>query len=160
MPNTTYKIPLAVMKDTKSFLLSKGKEDKEAFVLWKGVKQGEGQYYVTGYIIPDQIALKTEFGYSFDIPQASIIKLNQELFNKKEIGLIQVHSHPGINTRHSIRDDKLSILNRLGALSIVLPNFGNVMFNDFSRVTVHVHTSIHNWEIMPLVQVDQVLKVV
>ncbi|MDR3627764.1 MAG: hypothetical protein P4L45_13060 [Ignavibacteriaceae bacterium] len=157
--NIKYSVSREIMRDTKEFLLSQGKKDKEAFVLWKGKRVSENQFDVTGMIIPNQTAVRTQFGYSFDISEQSIIEVLKELRLSNEIGLIQVHSHPGHSTMHSDRDDKLSLLGRKGSLSIVLPYFGNAAFEDFSSAKVHILTGINKWEALTLQQVNDVLSV-
>jgi hypothetical protein len=147
------------MKETKLYLINKGKENKEAFVLWTGIQNPDNSYSVNNLLIPYQIADKNNFGYSFDIPGKSISEIIQVLYNSGEIGLIQVHSHPGASARHSLRDDTLSILNRSGALSIVLPYFGNIEFNDFSNCLVHVNVGINKWDVLPYSKVKEIVKI-
>ncbi|HOJ12461.1 MAG TPA: hypothetical protein PK733_18005 [Clostridiales bacterium] len=160
MNNYKYFIPFNLLKETKDFLVQMGKKDKEAYVLWSGVKLSTFEFQVRGMIIPEQLAVKTAFGYAFDITASSIGKINEALFDKGEMGLIQVHSHPGESAFHSPRDDKLSVINRLGALSIVLPYFGNIDFSDFSKVKVHIHTGVHQWEVLPLNKVKEIIHIV
>ncbi len=152
-----YYIPLVIMQRTKKFLVQQGKADKEAYVLWKGQRRSNSDYTVTGIIIPDQIAIRSSFGYSFEIPQKSVGEVIAALRQTNEIGLIQVHSHPGHSARHSDRDDKLSLLGRKGALSIVVPNFGNVVFDDFSNTMVHILTGIHKWDVLRLEHIKKTL---
>lgn len=159
MNNYKYYIPFNFLKETRDFLVQMGKEDKEAYVLWSGVKLRMYEFQVKRMIIPEQTAVRTAFGYAFDITASSIGKINATLFEKGEMGLIQVHSHPGESALHSPRDDKLSVINRLGALSVVLPHFGNIDFSDFSNVKVHIHTGVHRWEVLPLNKVNEIIHI-
>lgn len=152
-----YFIPLEIMQKTKSFLVKQGEQDKEAYVLWKGKQRSNTDYTVTDIIIPEQIAIRSPLGYSFEIPQESVIKVMKALRQSNEIGLIQVHSHPGQSAKHSDRDDKLSLIGRKGALSIVLPFFGKVMFDDFSQSKVHMLTGIFKWDLLPSDKVNRIL---
>lgn len=153
-----YLVPKEIMNKTKEFLIAQGKLDREAYVLWKGVQKPKMVYSVTGLIIPEQTAIKTPLGYAFDISPQSIAGVTAILRQSNEIGLIQVHSHPGISTRHSKRDDLLGLLGRKGALSIVLPHFGNIRFLDFTETTVHVLTGINKWDPVPKDQVAKILR--
>lgn len=159
MSSSKYFVPFKLLEKTKDFLVQMGKKDKEAYVLWSGVKLNTDEFKVRGIIIPEQIAVRSAFGYAFDIPASSIGKINSTLFSKGEMGLIQVHSHPGESAIHSPRDDKLSIINRLGALSVVLPHFGNIDFSDFTKVKVHIHTGVHKWEVLPLNLVKEMIRI-
>lgn len=154
-----YLIPKTIMHKTKEFLIAQGKLDREAYVVWKGVQKSNMVYSITGIIIPEQKAIKTPLGYAFDIPSHSISNVTAILRQQNEIALIQVHSHPGASTKHSPRDDKLSLLGRKGALSIVLPHFGNISFSDFSQTTVHMLTGVNKWDIIPNGQVSKFLAI-
>lgn len=158
--NVIYNIPINIMAKTKEFLVSKGKQDSEGYILWKGIKKNDTEYQVTGFVIPEQVAIKNVYGYAFDISARAIEKVTVELFKNREIGLIQVHSHPSLSTIHSQRDNTLSLLSRKGAISVVVPHFGNVEFNDFSRTTVYMQTGIYKWDIVPKNQVSNILRIV
>lgn len=155
-----YYVPIEIMRSTKGFLVNEGKKDNEAYVLWKGKQQSNTTYSITGMVIPEQRAICSPFGYSFDLSQESIAEVLKTLRQTNEIGLIQVHSHPGYSALHSERDDKLSLLGRKGSLSIVLPFFGNIIFEDFSETKVHILTDIQQWQILSTDQVNQTLTVV
>mgnify|MGYP001436858100 CR=1 FL=1 len=154
-----YKVPIGVMRDTKEFLIEQGRKDHEAFVLWKGKQETDSTYIVTGVIIPEQRAIRSAFGYAFDLSEKSINNVLNELHRTNEIGLIQVHSHPGSSAIHSSRDNELSLLGRKGSLSIVLPFFGNIEFENFSKTKVHILTDLHLWQILSPNQVNQMLTI-
>ena len=62
--------------------------------------------------------------------------------------LLQIHTHPpGFSTRHSPRDDIGAFSDRLGFLSIVLPDFadGGLSLHD-PKATVHERTA-HGWRV-------------
>lgn len=155
--NIVYYVPLEIMIRTKEFLMKQGDLDHEAYVLWTGRKLKDNNYIVTDIVIPGQKANKSAFGYFFDISGKSIAKIVADLQSKNTIGLIQVHSHPGESALHSERDDYLSLLGRKGALSVVLPFFGNVDFDDFSYSKVHMLTGLHHWELLSDEQVKKIL---
>ena len=157
--NIVYYVPIEIMMRTKEFLMKQGELDHEAYVLWTGRKLEDSNYIVTDIVIPGQKANKSTFGYYFDISEQSIAKTVSDLQSKNTIGLIQVHSHPGESALHSKRDDYLSLLGRKGALSIVLPYFGNVNFDDFSYSKVHMLTGLHHWELLSDEQVKKIMMV-
>lgn len=158
--NKVYYVPYTIMEETKKFLIEKGKVYEEAFVLWKGTRISDDEFKVTGYIIPKQTASNNLCGYSFDIDSEEIERMNSQLYKNSEMGLIQVHSHPGCSTIHSNRDDDLCILGKKGALSVVLPDFGNTNFTDFSNATVHIQTGVHKWDIIPKSKVKDYIRIV
>lgn len=158
--NKIYNIPLKIMQDTKKTLMEFGRQDKEGFLLWKGLKLSESEFQITGFIVPKQIARKTTFGYSFEIPTQAIRDMQLQLEKTGETGLIQVHSHPGKSALHSDMDDKLCILSKKNALSIVLPYFANIDFDDFSNSKVHIQSALYIWEVLSNDQVNKILRVI
>lgn len=158
--NNIYYIPRELIKETKEILMDFGRKDQEGFLLWKGIKISNNEFNVTGLTVPYQIARKTIWGYSFEVPPDSIREMQLKLANNKEIGLIQVHSHPGSSAIHSDADDTLCILSKKNALSVVLPYFGNIEFNDFSNCKVHIHTALYRWEVLSNNEVNKILRII
>lgn len=112
------KVSKQQLQQTLSHLQTAGELNKECVVLWLGVLNGNSENVKT-VIRPEHEAEEDWF----NIPDSSLKELSQLLQSKGLMVLAQVHSHPE-TAFHSWADDRMALVRRKGALSVVIPYFG------------------------------------
>jgi hypothetical protein len=114
-------VPMTVTTETQRFLRSMGERGHEGLALWIGRPEGR-EFHVTNLLIPRQRARRTPDGVCASVDADEMYRINVELF-KAELRLIaQVHSHP-TDAYHSDTDDEHALVNTVGGLSLVVPDF-------------------------------------
>lgn len=112
----TFNVPPAVVRATHDHLRHKGATHEEGVVLWRGTLDPPA---ITGVIVPEQ---ETSAG-RFRVPLAERQRIARKLAGTGEMIVAQVHSHPR-QAFHSPIDDDEAIPRRVGAYSLVVPDFG------------------------------------
>ena len=114
--SNVFAVPADVAHVTHEHLRAKGREHAEGVVLWIGTFEPPT---ITRAVVPDQ---ETSAG-RFRVPLAARQKLTRELAGTGQVVVAQVHSHPSL-AFHSSIDDAEAIPRRVGAYSLVVPDFG------------------------------------
>ena len=114
--NATFDVPTDVVQTTHEHLRAKGATREEGVVLWRGTFEPPR---ITGAIVPLQDTSEGRFRVSLEERQ----RLSRQLSGTGEMIVAQVHSHPNA-AFHSWIDDKEAIPRRVGAYSLVVPDFG------------------------------------
>lgn len=109
-------VPAAVIRQTQRHLRAQGVDSAEGVVLWQGTLAPPR---VTAAIIPAQVVSSGRF----EVPLAERQRIARELAGTGAHIVAQVHSHPGA-AFHSAVDDAEAIPRRVGAFSLVVPDFG------------------------------------
>jgi hypothetical protein len=105
--------------------------EAEGVVYWFGIESG-AMAVVTTLAVPDA---QTEYGCVLTSPEANARVLT-ELVGTPLVLIGQAHSHPRHNVRHSSFDDDHTFARHEGALSVVVPYFGQRGFK-LTRCGVH-----------------------
>lgn len=108
-------VPHAVVAATQRHLRSKGAIGHEGVVLWRGTTR---PLAVIEAIVPAQ----QTSGSHFSVPLAERQRIARMLAGSGESILVQVHSHP-CSAYHSPTDDRHALPRRVGALSLVIPDY-------------------------------------
>lgn len=112
----TFEVPAYVVHTTHDHLRAKGATREEGVALWRGTFEPPR---ITGAILPLQDTSEGRFLVSLEERQ----RISRELTGTGEMIVAQVHSHPNA-AFHSWIDDKEAIPRRVGAYSLVVPDFG------------------------------------
>jgi hypothetical protein len=107
-----------LIEETLAALKEGGRENRETVVLWLGRRSTAG-IDVFEVHVPRQ----TAESHWFRIPPDAMKDLMAHLRRSRYFIAAQVHSHPE-EAFHSYTDDKWAIVRHAGALSLVLPYFG------------------------------------
>lgn len=117
-------IPLELVDQTLEPLQEAGHHGYEAFVLWGGrFLDDDGFEFVSAYF-PEQTTSRGEEGLLVRVDGEALFRVNRAFY---ESGLVlggQVHSHP-TDAYHSEIDDTYPLVTLVGALSGVVPDFGD-----------------------------------
>lgn len=116
MTGAIFTVPVDVAQRTHEHLRTKGRDRNEGVVLWIGTFEPPA---VIQAIVPAQ---DTGAG-RFRVPLAERQRITRELAGTGQMVVAQVHSHPRA-AFHSWVDDAEAIPRRLGAYSLVIPDFG------------------------------------
>ena len=115
-------VPDEVTEFTDEALRRAGRERHEAFVLWTGVIDASA-FVVRNAHVPRQTGYRSEEGVCVRVDGDELHRLNVWLYEHAEVLGVQVHSHP-TDAYHSETDDSYPIATAVGALSIVVPQYG------------------------------------
>jgi hypothetical protein len=118
-----FRLPAAVLDATLELLAPATEAGQEAFVVWGGVPAGEAELRFTSALRPRQRALATDDGLLVTVDGDALFEVNRTLFRRGEILAGQLHTHPTA-AYHSHTDDHYPLVTLLGALSVVVPDFG------------------------------------
>jgi len=116
-------IPSSILRETIGFLQEVGAKGFEGFVLWTGELLDKHRFRFSRAIVPEQRAMMTESGLLVTVEGKALFDVNKSAHAHGEILAAQVHSHP-TDAYHSSTDDEFPLVTLMGALSVVVPNFG------------------------------------
>ena len=114
-------VPIRATIDTQRFLREVGHRGNEGLVLWCGKSSGD-VFEVIDILIPRQRAIRTADGVCAIVDGDELHRINMQLYESGLRLIAQVHSHP-TEAFHSDTDDEHSIVNTVGCLSLVVPDF-------------------------------------
>ena len=106
-----------------SHLRDAGKRGFDGVALWTCNYLSEDTFEIKNTIIPNQKTYNTEGGLLYIVGEEELHRINLWLYENKQTLISQIHSHPR-EAYHSSTDDSFPIIARMGALSIVVPDFG------------------------------------
>jgi len=150
-------VPAGVIDRVVAHLRMCGAHGLEGVAFWAGQLQ-RSQFVVTQAFIPRQHALiDTRSGVGVAIDGEELFRLNVWLHNVGLQLIAQVHSHPG-SAYHSSTDDDMSVVTRVGALSIVVPDFAAGAF-DLSTISVHRLSKVGDWKKLSKKETKQLLQI-
>jgi hypothetical protein len=131
----TVYITAILLERTRELLASFAKNSRsEGVVYWFGFELGESAV-VTTLIVPDA---DTSFGCIRTTPRANAQALSA-IVGTPLMLLGQAHSHPGKGVRHSETDDQETFASFDGAISVVVPHFGQEGI-ELETCGIHRHT--------------------
>lgn len=117
-------IPLELVDQTLEPLQEAGRHGYEAFVLWGGRFLDDHSFEFVSAYFPEQTTSRGEEGLLVRVDGEALFRVNRAFY---ESGLVlggQVHSHP-TDPYHSEIDDTYPLVTLVGALSGVVPDFGD-----------------------------------
>jgi hypothetical protein len=124
VPSTLRRYLLAphVLDDTSHLLKGPGGEGLEAMVVWVGGVVDKETAHVERVIRPAQVSYAGDEGCAVEVPPDALSDLISLLPNNMFV-LARVHTHPA-DAYHSPVDDQNMLISHHGAISIVVPDFG------------------------------------
>lgn len=142
---TRFTVAEDVIAATLRVLSEAGHEEHEAFVLWGAVRDaGSRSVHIRTAVTPAQHAEKTRDGLLVTVPGTALFRVNKLLYERGEILVGQVHTHPG-RAYHSDTDDAYPLVTLLGALSVVVPDFARDGRRGFRRWVWYRLASVGHW---------------
>ena len=129
---STFNVPAGIVAETLDVIGKAGQSGYEAFVIWGGRWTADDAIDVTSAYLPTQTPHQTPEGLAVTLEGEALFAANMSMFERGEILVAQVHSHP-TEAFHSELDDAMPIVTLRGALSGVVPDFGADGINGFDR---------------------------
>lgn len=149
-------LPRAATTETQKFLRATGQRGNEGLVLWCGKATGES-FEVTNILIPRQQGVRNADGVCAYVHGNELHRINMELYESGLRLIAQVHSHP-TEAYHSDTDDEYAIVNTVGSLSLVVPDFAK---RDFSlrECAVYRLSAKGAWEDLSSSEVEMLIEI-
>jgi hypothetical protein len=134
-----------VVAETIEELRQGGHARTERFVLWLARKT-DSHLLIHEFYVP-QYEASSDY---FHIGRPAMARLMEHLRTRELMIGAQLHTHPQ-EAFHSLADDRWAIVRHVGALSIVLPDFGRTITveNLFSEGKVFTLSPSNNWAEIP-----------
>jgi hypothetical protein len=150
-----YRVSTSIIAESMHALRDGSAGRREWVILWQGRILSESTAEITRLIVPLQITGP----YHFNIPLEERLRLLDQVSSQAEFILVQLHTHPQ-EAFHSQADDRFAITKHIGAISIVIANFGADWSGDFLNASVHRHLGAGQWRKLRPDEVVELLQVV
>ena len=111
------------LKKAFDFLRLAGESGVEGIALFAGEQNGS-DFQIKEVIIPKQKGYVLEQGLLYAVDGDELHRIKVWLYNNNLDLIAQIHSHPGV-AYHSDTDDRYPIVDTVGGISIVAPNFAS-----------------------------------
>ncbi|PTX14883.1 JAB domain-containing protein [Halanaerobium congolense] len=131
-----------IIPETLDFLTKQGKKGLEGRVYWVG-KEKNNKVHIKKVIIPKQIAKKTIWGVNVSVSRQANVDVTRSL-KDNEFVVAKVHSHPK-EAFISKTDAKNPFFRHQGAISIIVPHFGNRGMKDLLNCGVYIYDN-NEWK--------------
>jgi hypothetical protein len=116
-----FEVAAEIVERTEAAMRRAGGDGYELFVLWTGTRSGD-TFTVRTPHVPAQTSYRHDSGLCVRVDGNELHRLNQWLYEAREVLAVQIHTHP-TRAYHSSTDDTYPIVTETGGLSIVLPDF-------------------------------------
>lgn len=150
-------LPQPLARETTRFLQAVGAEGNEGRVYWLGEIESSLRARITEAFIPKQIARRSIFGVSVEVPQSAHVDLLEHL-GPGLFTLAKVHSHPG-RAYLSDTDEENPHFRHDGAFSIIVPDFAQRGLDDLADCAVFRFSS-REWRQLSSQDVEAAFEVV
>jgi len=135
----SWQVPLVVVAETESALRSGA---HEVFCIWTGERTQAGpQCAIDSLIVPEQTPESSEFGVAVRIEGRELSRIQFENFRSGRRSFVQLHTHPTSNVRMSGLDRQREVVKHVGALSIIVPSYGNWGLDGLRGVAIYERAS-------------------
>jgi hypothetical protein len=135
-----YRVSRELLARSSATLRTTGAGQREAVLLWRGRVLGPDSMEATAVVVPRQITGPRHF----NVPLDERMRIADEASLMGELVVAQMHTHPS-EAFHSRADDELAIIKHIGAISIVVPNFGMKWEGDLTDTSIHIHLGRCRW---------------
>jgi hypothetical protein len=134
-----------VLSNTIEFLREMGSFGYEGFALWSGSFETDNAFRFKTALIPEQKPMITDEGHLVIVEGEALFKVNKTVHQLGQILGGQVHTHP-TTAYHSATDDHYPLVTLLGALSVVIPDFGKNAPADLGHWAFYRLVGYGKWE--------------
>ena len=130
---TRFIVPSAVIAETTRALRDLG---GERTVLWQGAVDGTPVRIVRA-VVPEQRSIRSGAGHAVHVAGAELARIQFDAFDLGLRTWVQVHTHPGRNVEMSVLDVEWAIVDFPGAVSIIVPWFGEHGLSEWPGVAAY-----------------------
>ncbi|MGD9929329.1 MAG: Mov34/MPN/PAD-1 family protein [Mangrovibacterium sp.] len=125
-----------------NFLRYAGSKGVEGICLFAG-NMDDNKFIVKETIIPRQTGYIMEQGLMYAVDSDELRRLSIWLYENNMQLIAQIHSHPTV-AYHSEADDRFPIVDTIGGISIVVPNFASGDI-DLEEAAIYRLSSNKSW---------------
>jgi proteasome lid subunit RPN8/RPN11 len=152
-----WEIPIEVLEETAAAF---ARGDHEVFVLWAtALGEDDGTCRVVRCIVPDQQPGRTGLGVYVRMEGRELARIQYENFDRKERSVVQLHTHPSRDVDMSDLDRQWEVVNHVGALSVIVPRYGQDGLHGFPVVGVYEREPKH-WRLWSGAEIGRRFRVV
>ena len=141
-----WKIPHQVLAETQRAFL---RGQHEVFAIWVASRQETNQAGVaeiTRCIVPEQKPGVSQSGVWVHIAGQELQRIQLDNYQRRERSIVQLHTHPGADVQMSMLDREWEIVRHIGALSIIVPYYGQRGLGSFDGANVYEREE-HDWRL-------------
>jgi len=153
-------IPLSIIAHTEKAFRG-GKH--EVFAIWTADKSELGlanrPVSISRCIIPKQTPGETPTGVYVHIEGAELQRIQLDNFDRSERSVIQLHTHPGEDVNMSPLDREWEVVRHVGALSIIVPFYGQDSLMRFDGVNVYEREE-QDWRLWSRAETAERIKII
>ncbi len=132
----------------------------EVFVFWTAALGDQSAVCnVRRCVVPTQRPGTAPDGVYVHITGAELSRIQFDNFDHGERSVVQLHTHPGTDVRMSGLDRKWDVVTHDGALSIIVPSYGDYGLIDFPGVNVYEREA-QSWRLWATDETSQRLRIV
>jgi hypothetical protein len=113
----------------------------EGCLLWFGYVLDAGTCVVTTCVKPPQASYATTYAISAE----AVREVRRHVRPHRLLLLVQIHTHPK-DAYFSQWDEEHALNNRLGALNMIVPHYGNIRWIETERFCMVERTRAERWE--------------
>jgi hypothetical protein len=150
-----YRVPHRILLATVQALRDESAGRRESVALWQGRVLDETHAEVTKLHVPRQVTGPLHF----NVPIEERLRLARLVSAEDEFILIQLHTHPR-EAFHSEVDDRLAITKHMGAISIVVPDFGMHWTGDLVKTSVNRNLGAGRWVELAAADIAELFEIV
>ena len=136
-------VPKSIVETTDRYLSVSREEGVEVVVYWSGRQEANG-LVVRKVWFPAQ----SSSPYSFAVGSKALFELNIGMYRLGHELVGQVHTHPS-DAFHSEADDENAVCLQSGAISAVVPGFGQYSVSDVHHTLIFERRGRHWVELSP-----------
>ncbi|MCE5205127.1 MAG: Mov34/MPN/PAD-1 family protein [Porphyromonadaceae bacterium] len=139
------------------FLRYAGNKGVEAVALFAG-SENDKTFQIKEVIRPKQMGYILEQGLMYAVDGDELHRINVWLYENKMKLIAQIHSHP-TEAYHSAADDRFPIVDTIGGISIVVPNFasGELLLKDCAIYRLSLNKT---WDELSTSEIDSLFQIV
>lgn len=150
-------VPRTITDSGQEFLRFAGSNGNEGMILWIGKRHGRN-FFVSDLVVPNQRGVQTPDGVCVVVDGPELHRINLDLYRTGRQLIGQLHSHP-THAYHSDMDDEFAIARRIGALSLVIPDFARRPFS-LDECAVYRLDAAGHWKDICGAQARQLIRIV
>lgn len=135
MSQRTWRVPGEIVTSTTTAFVA---GEHEVFVIWTAALGDTGDRIdVQRCMVPRQEARTTTLGVLVHIDGVELARVQFENYDRGERSVVQLHTHPDDDVRMSDLDREWEVVCHVGALSIIVPDYGRHGLRDLVGVNVY-----------------------
>lgn len=120
-------IPKKVLSESREYLRKHGRDGNEGFMCWSGIIKDQFNAAIRSCIYAKSSDTSSQGFLHARIGLPSVFEIGQQVYEKREFLLAQLHTH-AFEAFHSSVDDNFPISHKIGFISIVVPLFAKKTF--------------------------------